>query len=214
GHGLGRAASRPLRGASHRRRHRRGADRRRPAPLCSRHASHRISSRGRGAPAVRGRAFRSRGLDVRCHVRGRSRPRRSRARARVCRLGGRVALATWTPDGAIARFFALLASHGHAPAPSASPLLWGDPEYVERLLGREFSLRFEHGISNAYYDSADEPWDAFVHGFGPVRVLHERLDEAGRRRLKADVDAYHEQYRTPAGLHIRREYLITVGERR
>src|SRR5690606_16501656 len=59
--------------------------------------------------------------------------RAARELARVCRPGGRVALATWTPDGAIARFFALLASHGHAPAPSASPLLWGDPEYVERL---------------------------------------------------------------------------------
>ncbi|HEX7061529.1 MAG TPA: methyltransferase domain-containing protein [Woeseiaceae bacterium] len=140
--------------------------------------------------------------------------RAARELARVCRSGGRLCLATWTPDGAIARFFALLASHRPEPPPAASPLLWGDPDYVEGLLGREFALRFEHGVSNAYYDSADELWDTFVRGFGPLRVLHERLDETGRRRLKANVDAYHEEYRTPAGLHIRREYLLTVGERR
>nr|MBO2514920.1 hypothetical protein [Gammaproteobacteria bacterium]PZN75126.1 MAG: hypothetical protein DIU56_16895 [Pseudomonadota bacterium] len=138
----------------------------------------------------------------------------ARELARVCRSGGRLCLATWTPDGAIARFFALLASHRREPSPAASPLLWGDPDYVERLLGREFALRFEHGVSNAYYDGADELWDTFVRGFGPLRVLHERLDESGRRRLKADVDAYHEEYRTHVGLHVRREYLITVGERR
>src|SRR5690554_3198379 len=137
--------------------------------------------------------------------------RAARELARVCRSGGRLCLATWTPDGAVARFFALLASYRPEPPPAASPLLWGDSDYIEGLLGRNFDLRFEHGVSNAYYDGADEAWDTFVCGFGPLRVLYERLDDTGRRRLKGDVDAYHEEYRTPVGLHIRREYLITVG---
>ena len=34
------------------------------------------------------------------------------------------------------------------------------------------------------------------------------------RALKKDVDAYHEHYRTEAGLHVHREYLVTVGRRR
>src|SRR5690606_19730073 len=199
--------------ASDRRRYRPRADRRRAGPLGAHRAADRVPARGRRAPALLGGALPPRHLDVRRHVRGRSRPRRSRARARL--PSRRAALSRdLDADGAIARFFALLASHRPEPPPAASPLLWGDPDYVEGLLGGEFALRFEHGVSNAYYDGADEVWDTFVRGFGPVRVLYERLDEAGRRRLKADVDAYHEEFRTPAGLHIRREYLITVGERR
>jgi hypothetical protein len=37
---------------------------------------------------------------------------------------------------------------------------------------------------------------------------------AGKVALKRDVDAYHEHYKVEAGLHIRREYLVTIGERR
>lgn len=139
----------------------------------------------------------------------------ARELARVCRSRGRLCLATWPPGGAVARLFALLASHGGpSPPPEASPLRWGDPDYVERLLGAHFALRFEHGVSHAYYDSADDLWHTFLHGFGPLRMLHDRLDDAGRRALKADLDAYHEQYAVTGGLDVRREYLIAIGERR
>lgn len=139
--------------------------------------------------------------------------RAARELGRVCRTGGRLCLATWTAEGAVARFFALLASHAEAAPPQPSPLSWGDPGYVQELLGREFVLKFERGVSNAYYDSADDIWTGYLRGFGPLRTLHESLDEPGRIALKADVDVYHDQYKVDAGLHIRREYLLTIGRR-
>jgi hypothetical protein len=33
-------------------------------------------------------------------------------------------------------------------------------------------------------------------------------------RLKREVDAYHRHYAVPAGLHVKREYLLTIGRRR
>ena len=133
---------------------------------------------------------------------------------RVCRKGGRLCLATWTPDGSVAHFFGVLGAHRKAPPPPASPLMWGDQNHLEILLGQDFSLSLERGVSNCYFEDVDAVWDCFLNGFGPLRMLYGSLDEKGRQALKADVDAYHERYRVDAGLHIRREYLIVVGRRR
>ncbi|MGK9166032.1 class I SAM-dependent methyltransferase [Inquilinus limosus] len=138
----------------------------------------------------------------------------ARELGRVCRKGGRLCLATWAPDGAVARFFAVLGAYSRTPPPEPSPLRWGDPNYVEGLLGRDFALIFEWGVSDAFHDSAEAVWAWYLRGFGPLRTIHDGLDEAGRIALKRDVDAYHDHYRVEAGLHIRREYLITIGERR
>jgi hypothetical protein len=62
--------------------------------------------------------------------------------------------------------------------------------------------------------STDAVRDYYLDGFGPLHVLYESLDDAGRHALKADVDAYHEHYKVDAGLHMRREYLIAIGHRR
>lgn len=135
--------------------------------------------------------------------------------ARVCRPGGRLVLATWTPDGAVREFFELIGKHGSAPPPQPSPLDWGDPDHVRALLGDAFDLTFEPGVNHAYYDSADDVWDGYARGFGPVKQLADSLNPDRRRAFRQDFDAYHNRYATDAGLlHIRREYLVTVGTRR
>ncbi len=134
--------------------------------------------------------------------------------ARVCRGGGRLVLATWAPAGAVAEFFGVVARHSEGPPPPSSPLAWGDPTYVQRLLGKAFSLTFEQGISNAYHASTDDIWNWYARGFGPLRQLAESLPRESLGRLKRDVDAYHSHYTVAAGLHVKREYLLTIGVRR
>ena len=133
---------------------------------------------------------------------------------RVCRRGGRLALTTWAPVGAVAQFFGIIAQHSDAPSPPASPLAWGDPSHVEKLLGNAFDLRFEHGVSNAYHGSEQDIWDWYTRGFGPLRQLAETLSPDRLERLKRDVDAYHRHYAVPVGLHVKREYLCVIGWRR
>jgi SAM-dependent methyltransferase len=134
--------------------------------------------------------------------------------ARVCRSGGRMVLATWAPDGAVAQFFSIIASHGNAPPPPSSPLAWGDPLHVEKLLGGAFTLSFEHGVSNAFHRDTEDIWSWYTRGFGPLRQLVENLPPERCAALKRDVDAYHQDYAVPAGLHVKREYLITIGRKR
>jgi SAM-dependent methyltransferase len=133
---------------------------------------------------------------------------------RVCRKGGRLALATWMPGGAVEEFFAVIARNGDAPAPDVSPIAWGDPGHVEALLGRDFELRFEQGVSHAYHGSTQDIWEWYARGFGPVRHLIDALDPDRLQSFRRDVDAYHNHYATGAGLHVKREYLVTIGKRR
>jgi SAM-dependent methyltransferase len=134
--------------------------------------------------------------------------------ARVCRSGGRLALATWAPAGAVAEFFGIIARHRDGSAPPSSPLAWGDPRHVEGLLGKAFDLKFEHGVSHAYHGGTDHIWDWYARGFGPLLQLVESLPADRVEQLRRDVDAYHRHYAVPAGLHVRREYLLTIGRRR
>lgn len=134
--------------------------------------------------------------------------------ARVCRPGGRLALATWAPGGAVEKFFAVIARHSDGPPPPASPMAWGDPGHVQELLGRDFELKFEPGVSDAYHDDVEHIWRWYAGGFGPVRRLAESLDARRLAAFKADVDAYHRHYLQEAGLHVGREYLVTIGRRR
>lgn len=137
----------------------------------------------------------------------------AREMARVCRTGGRLALAVWTPKSAVADFFALIAAHSNAPPPQQSPLAWGDPGHLTALLADDFDLVLEHGVNRAYHADCEAIWDWYLNGFGPLRALHDSLDASGRAALRRDVDAYHGKYDTPAGLKIERDYLVVLGTR-
>jgi SAM-dependent methyltransferase len=135
--------------------------------------------------------------------------------ARVCKPGGRLVLTTWTPDGSVAEFFGIIANHAGGPPPKASPLLWGDPGHVRKLLGDAFDLSFEHGTSNDYYDGLNEIWDWYVRSFGPVRALAETLDKDALEAFRRDIDDYHSHYMADDGLlHMERGYLVTIGTKR
>ena len=134
--------------------------------------------------------------------------------ARVCRSGGRLVLATWAQDGAVAKFFGVIARYSDAPPPRSSPLAWGNLPCVKQLLGDSFELEFEHGVSNTYHGGVEDIWQWYTRGFGPLRQLVESLPLDRVQQLKRDVDVYHRHYAVPAGLHVKREYLITLGRRR
>lgn len=140
--------------------------------------------------------------------------RAARELGRVCRKGARISITTWPMQGAVARFFEIMAQHGNAPRPPQSPLLWGDPGYLQKLLAKDFVLTFETGQNDAYHESVEAVWQCYRHQFGPLRTLYESLGETAREALKRDIDAYHAHYAVAAGLHIKREYLVVMGERR
>ena len=133
--------------------------------------------------------------------------------ARVCRPGGRLALATWTPDGAIAAMFGVMRPYMAAP-PAVSPFDWGRAERLRELLGDAFDLTLRTETSHFVETGGEAAWNTFVTGYGPTRMLAASLDEERRAALKRDFVAFHERYREGRGIHVPRSFVLTLGTRR
>lgn len=136
--------------------------------------------------------------------------------ARVCRKGGRMALATWKPDSSVFGMFQVMRAYMPPPADPAppSPFAWGSRERMAELFGDAFDLAFEDGETVCYERDGEAVWQVFVDGYGPTRKLAESLEADRREALRRDFVAFHERARGPLGVALPRQYLITVGTRR
>ena len=107
---------------------------------------------------------------------------------RVCRPGGTIALANWTPTGFVGAMFRTVAAHVPPPTGLRPPGLWGTREHLEHLfrpaieeltlIPREFVFRFR---------SPTEFVEVFRDYYGPVRKAFDALDQRGRDRLSVDL---------------------------
>ncbi|CAO4174039.1 class I SAM-dependent methyltransferase [Methylorubrum aminovorans] len=149
-----------------------------------------------------------------CGVMFANRPEAAAAElGRVCRKGGRICLTTWLSDGNVFRMFMVMKSFMPPPPDPAppSPFEWGRTERLEELLGRDFALAFEKGVSFYREPTAEAAWERFAGGYGPTKALAASLDEDRRADLRRDFIAFHAQFSTPLGICVPREYLVTRG---
>lgn len=134
---------------------------------------------------------------------------------RVCRPGGTIGLANWTPSGFVGQMFKVLGGYAPPPAGLASPMTWGSVDRLVELLPRcdvraterDFVFRFQ---------SAQEFLDAFRTFYGPILKAFEALDDNGRDNLARDLIALAEQHNTADGDFVRLPagYLEVVATRR
>ena len=136
--------------------------------------------------------------------------------ARICRPGGRLVLAVWTPDGNVFEMFRILKSHMPAPdgPPPPSPFDWGRTDRLQELLGPAFDLTIEEGTSFYRVPDGATAWRQFVEGYGPVRALAGKLDPDRRARLKAEFTDFHDSFADSLGVTVPRTYRIVHGIRR
>jgi SAM-dependent methyltransferase len=136
--------------------------------------------------------------------------------ARVCRKGGRIALTTWRSDSNVFEMFKVMRAYMPPPPspPPPSPFAWGTRERMTELFGSNFDLGFEEGETIYYERNGEAAWQAFVTGYGPTKALAASLDDRGRENLKRDFIAFHDTFRSPLGISMPRQYLLTIGTRR
>ena len=136
--------------------------------------------------------------------------------ARVCKPGGRIALATWTPDGNVFEMFKIMKAYMPTPdgSPPPSPFDWGHRERLKELLGANFDLGFELGTSFYREPDGHAAWRTFVEGYGPLRTLAGKLDKTDARALERDFVAFHDSFATDLGICVPRGYLVAAGTRR
>jgi ubiquinone/menaquinone biosynthesis C-methylase UbiE len=107
---------------------------------------------------------------------------------RVCRSGGRIGLANWTPDGFIGQMFKMIGKHLPPPAGVKSPAVWGTWEWMEKAFRAEAtSLVAEPRNFMFRYRSAQHFLDIFRKYYGPMLKAFDALEDGGRKALARDI---------------------------
>ena len=109
---------------------------------------------------------------------------------RVCRPGGRIAMANWTPEGHIGQMFKATGKHVPPPANMPSPLKWGDEETVrERLRDGIAELKLTKRICRFELPfSPAEVVEHFRTYYGPTQRAFETLDTNGQAALRTELE--------------------------
>ncbi|HUA21040.1 MAG TPA: class I SAM-dependent methyltransferase [Bryobacteraceae bacterium] len=137
--------------------------------------------------------------------------------ARVCRPGGRIAMANWPPDGFIARQFALGNRYSPAPEGIPAPVLWGDEQVVRERLGPYTSevRTVRHIVRFEFPFPPDAVVQFFREHFGPTQVAFARLEPVRQAAYAADLESLwreHNQARN-GRTEVQGEYLEVLAIR-
>lgn len=105
---------------------------------------------------------------------------------RVCRPGGKIGLANWTPDGFIGRLFKLIGKYV-PPAPGlSSPALWGQHAHLERLFDGASIATTK--LQFVFRHKSPEHWvEVFRTYYGPVLKAFAALDGKQALALESEI---------------------------
>ena len=108
---------------------------------------------------------------------------------RVCRPGGKIGLANWTPESFIGQVFKTIGKYV-PPAPGMkSPALWGSRAHLEMLFAGKGAVAATAKTFAFRYRSTRHWVEIFRGYYGPVLKAFEAIDAEARPALEADLYA-------------------------
>jgi ubiquinone/menaquinone biosynthesis C-methylase UbiE len=110
---------------------------------------------------------------------------------RVCKRGGRIGLANWTPEGFIGQVFKTLGKYlPPPPAGAQSPARWGTRGALDEMFGSQAgSIKAESRFFNFRYKSAEHFLEVFKTYYGPVLKAFAALEATAQQDLHNDLYA-------------------------
>jgi SAM-dependent methyltransferase len=116
---------------------------------------------------------------------------------RVTKSGGKIGLASWTPDGFVGHMLRTVGAHVPPPAGVRSPVEWGKAERVGELLGdRITDIQLTERTFVFRYRSVDAFVEEFTTYYGPIVTALANLDDAGRTSLTEALRALVTEWNT------------------
>jgi ubiquinone/menaquinone biosynthesis C-methylase UbiE len=109
---------------------------------------------------------------------------------RVCKSGGKIGLANWTPDGFIGQVFKTIGKYAPPPAGAKSPALWGTRARLAELFEpHASSIDAAHRNFVFRYRSPEHWLEVFKTYYGPLLKTFAALEPAAQSALEADLKA-------------------------
>jgi ubiquinone/menaquinone biosynthesis C-methylase UbiE len=138
--------------------------------------------------------------------------------ARVCRPGGKIAMANWTPDSLLGELFRLLARYSPPGSRVDAPVEWGDQAILAKRLGPYVTdLRIQRQAVHLRAHSPEHWVDFMRTYFGPaIEAFAHSSSPAAQKELEGEMTALMREHNiatngTALGVS---EYLAVVGIRR
>jgi SAM-dependent methyltransferase len=135
---------------------------------------------------------------------------------RVCRPGGVIAMANWTPGGFVGQMFKTISKH-IAPPGMPSPVLWGDEETVrDRLREGIADLKLTRRMYHFEYPFPPDEVVAFYRAnYGPMSKAFAVLDVNDQEKLRNDLTGLWSAHNKAAGdlTKVDAEYLEVIAVR-
>jgi ubiquinone/menaquinone biosynthesis C-methylase UbiE len=135
---------------------------------------------------------------------------------RVCRPGGKIGLANWTPESFIGKVFKTIGKYV-PPAPGMkSPALWGNKAHLDTLFGSKGAIAAESRNYFFRYKSPKHWVEIFRSYYGPMVKAFAAIDPQAREALEADLFALLDEFNVAEDrtLVVPSEYLEVVITKR
>ena len=114
---------------------------------------------------------------------------------RVCRPGGRIGMANWTPSGFVGRMLQTVGRHVTPPAGALPPTRWGDPRVIAELFdGQVDDLRTWTTAVRQRFVSTEHFADFFLANYGPTLKAAAKLDEVNRAAFRSNLIALADEF--------------------
>jgi len=132
---------------------------------------------------------------------------------RVCRPGGRIAMANWTPEGFIGQMFKVLGKHLPPPAGLQPPSAWGTLAHLQQLFGdRATAIAVTPRTFNFRYRSPAHLIDVFRTWYGPVQKAFQALPADKAAELERDLIELQDRLNVSTARHGRDAALLIPSE--
>jgi ubiquinone/menaquinone biosynthesis C-methylase UbiE len=132
---------------------------------------------------------------------------------RVCKHGGKIGLANWTPEGFIGQLFKTIGHHLPPPSGARSPAVWGMRSRIAEMFEPHASSLTTAQRNFVFrYRSAEHWLDVFRTFYGPVLKAFAALDAAKQQALERDLLALVAQFNrsNDGSMVVASEYLEIV----